>query len=71
MAALAHRLTIIAAMLVWSITAAAQAPAQPLPHETLFYTHDGLKLEAYLYVPDGAGPFPLVVYNHGSVPAAQ
>ena len=22
-------------------------------------------------MPDGAGPFPLVVYNHGSVPAAQ
>jgi pimeloyl-ACP methyl ester carboxylesterase len=65
-------MTIIAAMLVWSVTAAAQAPAAPpLPHETLFYTHDGLRLEAYLYLPQGAGPFPLVVYNHGSVPAAQ
>jgi dienelactone hydrolase len=45
-----------------------QAPTTPaLPYETLFYTHDGLKLEAYLYKPEGAGPFPLVVYNHGSV----
>lgn len=46
---------------------AASAP----PHETLFYAHDGLKLEAYLYKPEGAGPFPLVVYNHGSAVAGQ
>jgi len=39
-------------------------PATP-PYETLFYTYDGLTLEAYLYKPEG-GPFPLVVYNHGS-----
>ncbi|MEO6393333.1 MAG: CocE/NonD family hydrolase, partial [Pyrinomonadaceae bacterium] len=34
--------------------------------ETFFYQHDGLKLEAYLYRPSGPGPFPLVIYNHGS-----
>jgi pimeloyl-ACP methyl ester carboxylesterase len=62
----------VALFLVLTITTALAQPAAPaLPHETLFYTHDGLKLEAYLYVPDGPGPFPLVVYNHGSVPAAQ
>ena len=55
----------VAMMLVWSVAAADQSPSA-LPFETLFYTHDGLKLEAYLYVPDGHGPFPLVVYNHGS-----
>src|SRR5436189_3496710 len=45
----------------------AQEPRQAaLPYETIFYPHDGLKLEAYLYKPDGAGPFPLIVYNHGS-----
>ena len=41
------------------------APAAP-SFETWFYTHDGLKLEAYLYTPPGDGPFPMVVYNHGS-----
>jgi dienelactone hydrolase len=34
--------------------------------ETFFYQNDGLKLEAYLYRPSGPGPFPLVIYNHGS-----
>jgi carboxymethylenebutenolidase len=40
----------------------AGAPA----YDTFFYKHDGLRLEAYLYRPSGPGPFPLVVYNHGS-----
>src|SRR4051794_38168653 len=46
-------------------------PPSPPPYETLFYTHDGLRLEAYLYRPAGAGPFPLVVYNHGSRPGEE
>jgi dienelactone hydrolase len=42
-------------------------PAAPAPpYQTLFYTSEGLKLEAYLFTPQGRGPFPLVVYNHGS-----
>jgi dienelactone hydrolase len=45
-----------------SIPAAYQAG----PEETFFYQHDGLKLEAYLFRPSGPGPFPLVIYNHGS-----
>ena len=53
---------------------AAQSPS-PLPsappHETFFYKHDGLRLEAYYYRPEGNGQFPLVVYNHGSSPPGQ
>jgi len=30
------------------------------------YLSDGLRIQAYLYKPDGAGPFPAVIYNHGS-----
>jgi dienelactone hydrolase len=45
-------------------------PSAP-PHETFFYQHDGLRLEAYFYRPEGDGPFPLVVYNHGSAPPGQ
>ncbi len=58
-------MTSVLLALLW-LTGVAQPGAQPLPHETFFYMHDGLKLEAYLYKPEGAGPFPLVVYNHGS-----
>jgi len=48
---------------------AQQAP-QPRPddppHETFVYKNGTLELEAYFFKPTGAGPFPLVVYNHGS-----
>ena len=43
-----------------------QPAASASPFQTLFYSSEGLRLEAYLFKPDGAGPFPLVVYNHGS-----
>jgi dienelactone hydrolase len=32
----------------------------------LFYNNGNLRLEAYFYRPQGTGPFPVVVYNHGS-----
>jgi dienelactone hydrolase len=35
-------------------------------YSTIFYNNGDLKVEAYFYKPEGAGPFPLVVYNHGS-----
>ncbi|HYL86228.1 MAG TPA: dienelactone hydrolase family protein [Candidatus Angelobacter sp.] len=35
-------------------------------YETLFYSSGKLKIEAYVYKPEGAGPFPVVIYNHGS-----
>jgi dienelactone hydrolase len=65
MLSISTRLTIGLALV--ARLAAAQAPeAAPLPYETLFYPHDKLSLEGYFYRPQGAGPFPLVVYNHGS-----
>ena len=33
---------------------------------TVSYKSGALDIEAYLYLPAGPGPFPLVVYNHGS-----
>lgn len=64
---------IMALLLAGLLASIAIQAAQPaaLPYDTIFYTHDGLKLEAYLYKPDGAGPFPLIVYNHGSAPAGE
>jgi dienelactone hydrolase len=54
-----------------AVLVAVAAPAAPgqvgaHPYETFFYTHEKLRLEAYVYWPAGSGPFPLVIYNHGS-----
>jgi dienelactone hydrolase len=45
-----------------------QLPVKPKsnPYATLFYKNGDLNIEAYLYKPEGKGPFPLVIYNHGS-----
>lgn len=40
-------------------------------HDTVFYKSGALNIEAYVYVPPGAGPFPLVIYNHGSRAAQE
>jgi len=36
------------------------------PYSTVFYPSGNLRIEAYLYKPEGEGPFPVVIYNHGS-----
>jgi len=35
-------------------------------YQTVFYRSGKLRIEAYLFKPDGDGPFPLVIYNHGT-----
>ena len=40
-------------------------------YETMFYPSGKLRIEAYLFKPEGAGPFPVVVYNHGSRPGHE
>jgi dienelactone hydrolase len=49
--------------------AAASARAQSetgSAYSEVFYSSGNLRLQAYLYKPDGDGPFPVVIYNHGS-----
>lgn len=52
--------------------AAATAPillprsAAALPYEEISYRSGSLNIQGYLYRPAGAGPFPTVIYNHGS-----
>jgi dienelactone hydrolase len=38
----------------------------PQSYETTFYPSGKFKIEAYVYKPEGTGPFPVVIYNHGS-----
>lgn len=35
-------------------------------YTTVFYSSGKLRIEAYVYRPAGNGPFPVVIYNHGS-----
>jgi len=35
-------------------------------YSEIFYPSGDLRIQAYLYKPDGDGPFPVVIYNHGS-----
>jgi dienelactone hydrolase len=35
-------------------------------YDTIYYKSGDLNIEAYFYKPQGNGPFPLVIYNHGS-----
>jgi len=46
--------------------AAAAVDAQPAKYTEVFYPSGGLRIQAYLYKPGGDGPFPVVLYNHGS-----
>jgi dienelactone hydrolase len=51
--------------------AQAQAGGSPPDHEAMFYSSGALRIETYLYRPEGSGPFPVVIYNHGSRPGHE
>src|SRR5256712_7662975 len=54
---------------VFFCIAAATAQGQPeteSAYSEVFYPSGNLRIQAYLYKPDGDGPFPVVIYNHGS-----
>src|ERR1051326_7728989 len=59
-----HRLTTAAILAAAVATLAAQAP--PLNKQRVSFTSHGLTLAGFLFKPDGPGPFPAVVWNHGS-----
>ena len=51
--------------------ALAQTDTREPAYQTAFYQSGKLKIEAYVFKPDGAGPFPVVIYNHGSRPGHE
>lgn len=60
-----------ASLVLAAVTGLAQTNAQAnapagAEYTDVFYRSGSLRIEAYLYKPDGAGPFPVVIYNHGS-----
>ena len=54
--------------LLFFLGAAAPPQEQPpeKPYEEVFYSSGKFRIQAYLYKPEGTGPFPVVIYNHGS-----
>src|SRR5262245_37933636 len=58
-----HRLVIAAAIAPLTI---AQAQQAPFNKQKITVMSDDLALAAYVYKPDGPGPFPTVIWNHGS-----
>lgn len=51
--------------------ALAQASAKQPNYETAFYPSGKLKIEAYVFKPEGTGPFEVVICNHGSRPGHE
>jgi predicted dienelactone hydrolase len=46
--------------------AAAADEAAAITHETVVVPSGALQLKAFLWRPKGTGPFPVVLFNHGS-----
>jgi dienelactone hydrolase len=59
--------TLLLVLCPYLVAAAAdtQSPADPAYTE-VFYRSGNLRIHAYLYKPNGDGPFPVVIYNHGA-----
>jgi dienelactone hydrolase len=56
---------VAAAVMLVGVTLSVGAQSAPSYRE-VFYPSGGLRIQAYLYKPEGDGPFPAVIYNHGS-----
>jgi len=55
-----------AALLIPAAAGAGQNSGEAKPYREVFYPSGKLRIQAYLYKPEGDGPFPVVIYNHGS-----
>ena len=63
MAARPLRLAGLSVAAVLMVIAAANAQSQP---EVVDFRSGGLELKGFLWKPDGPGPFPAILWNHGS-----
>ena len=52
--------------LIVGMTSISAALSSEIQYSEIFYRSGNLNIQAYLYQPEGAGPFPVVIYNHGS-----
>jgi dienelactone hydrolase len=59
-------LALSALLVAVSASRSASTPQPPFNKQRVAYTNGPLTLVGYLYKPDGPGPFPTLVWNHGS-----
>jgi dipeptidyl aminopeptidase/acylaminoacyl peptidase len=58
---------LIASLICIGASAARSQPAaDSSKYQDVFYASGNLRIQAYLYKPEGDGPFPAVIYNHGT-----
>src|SRR5438445_8994034 len=60
------RCLIASLMCIGAATARSQPESDSPKYQEVFYTSGNLRIQAYLYKPDGDGPFSAVIYNHGT-----
>src|SRR5438552_6338606 len=60
------RLLIVSLMCIRAVAAQGQPESAPPKYQDVFYASGNLRIQAYLYKPDGDGPFSAVIYNHGT-----
>jgi dienelactone hydrolase len=53
-------------MCIHTPSAHCQPETNPVKYQEVLYASGNLRIQAYLYKPNGDGPFPVVIYNHGS-----
>ena len=68
-----HKLLIPVLAFLCAVAMQAQTSDAPRSrsYEEVFYSSGNLKIEAYVFKPQGNGPFPVVIYNHGSRPGNE
>jgi carboxymethylenebutenolidase len=63
--------SLVCAAAVYGAVGNGQAGDAGRGYEEAFYKSGKLDIQAYVYKPQGAGPFPVVIYNHGSRPGRE
>ena len=63
-------MAVLVSLTAWALGWQRQAAA-PQTYQETFYRSGNLKIQAYVYRPEGSGPFPAVIYNHGSRPGRE
>src|SRR5262249_33551723 len=66
-----RKLLIPAFVFLCAMAVHAQTNEASRAFETVSYPSGKLQIEAYIFKPQGAGPFPVVIYNHGSRPSRE